>query len=691
MKKIYVILFLFCFIATFTLNAQTPWCGSEEYFRKKAEANPELERLRDEFFAQPQNVPSSDETGRSVPRIIPVVFHIIHVGGVENISKAQILDQIRILNDDYRRLNADTVNTPAPFRPLAADCDVEFRLAQKDTNGNCTDGIIRIYSTLSNNANDAVKALSHWPRDKYFNIWVVKTISYTPPFIILGYSSPPPPFSTPEEDGVVVRADYVGSIGTSSAAKAGRVLTHESGHWLGLQHIWGDNFCADDGINDTPVHYDANFGCPAFPHTNTCVGGDTINGEMFSNFMDYTNGNCQNMFSSGQKTQRIDLVLSNPLSRANLVSAANLVATGTDGTPAVLCSPVADFISVNTTICDSVSITFVNFSYNADTMTYNWQFPGGNPSTSTIKNPTVQYPTGGTYSVTLTATNAAGSSSRTRTSYIMVSGAAVFPVPYSNGFESANDFPSYDGYVVNPDGGNEWVRFTGAGSSGTSCIKMNNFTGNPNGALDDYVLPSINFTYLTQGTLTFKYAYAQRSSFSVDGLKVFVSTNCGQTWFQRMYLYGTSLATAPVSTGNFVPNSSQWVQQNITMVSYSGLPNIRVKFQGISDGGNNLYIDDVNINGVVGIDELNSDFNFFVYPNPSGGNVFISFTAAQETEAEIICTDAAGREVISFGKKKYDAGDNSLSVEKNLASGVYLVHVRTKNSVQTRRLVMIKN
>jgi PKD repeat protein len=689
MKKIYTVLFIFISLCTFS---QTPWCGTEEYFRKQAEKNPELYQLRQEFFSQPQTFVSTDEPGRSAPRIIPIVFHVIHQGGPENISKAQILDQIRILNEDYRRLNTDTGNTPTPFKPLAADCNIEFRLAQIDPNGNCTDGIVRIYSSLTNNADDPVKALSIWPRANYFNVWVVKSIASTPPYITLGYATPPPPFSSAATDGVVVRADYVGSIGTSSPAKAGRVLTHEAGHWLGLQHIWGDATCGDDGINDTPVHQDLNFGCPTFPHTNTCAGNDPVNGEMFTNFMDYTDGNCQNMFSSGQKTQRIDLVLGNALSRAGLVSASNNTATGTDGTPAVLCAPIADFITTTPSVCEGASVTFTNFSYNADTMGFSWQFPGGNPSTSNLANPVVQYAASGIYSVTLTVSNAAGSSTKVRTSYIIVNGAAVFTAPYVNSFESAGDFPHYDGYVLNPDNGNTWQRFISAGSSGTSSIRINNFSGNTMGEMDDYVLPSFNLTYITQPTLTFKYAHAQRSSTSDDGLKVFVSVNCGQTWQQRLYLHGATLATAPITASNFTPTSTQWVQQSVNLLAYAGLPNLRIKFQGISNEGNNVYVDEINLNGIVGIQESGLVANsFVVFPNPSNGNTAVSFDLLHSEIVSWTLTDITGRVINTSNQFELQSGHHNISVGGDLRAGVYFVMLKAGNSITSLKLVVINN
>src|SRR4030095_11526620 len=131
-----------------------------------------------EVFQQIQQIQNGQTRDRSILKIVPVVVHVLHDCGNGNISKAQILDGIRILNEDYRRLNADTSSTPAPFRSVAADAMVEFRLATLDPNGNCTDGIVRVEHIRTNswNPRDSLKNVSHWPSHKYLNIWLVNGI-----------------------------------------------------------------------------------------------------------------------------------------------------------------------------------------------------------------------------------------------------------------------------------------------------------------------------------------------------------------------------------------------------------------------------------------------------------------------------------------------------------------------------------
>ncbi len=165
--------------------------------------------------------------------IIPVVFHVIHEGGPENISDAQIEDAMFVLNRDFSLRNADTSEIKSDFRSLLSDSDIEFRLAKRDPLGVPTTGINRYFDTATNLADDGVKSGRMWPREKYLNVFVVKTTAngsggYT---YLPGVSA--------NIDAIIVLYDGIGRIGASSEARS-RTLTHECGHWLNLLHTWGD-------------------------------------------------------------------------------------------------------------------------------------------------------------------------------------------------------------------------------------------------------------------------------------------------------------------------------------------------------------------------------------------------------------------------------------------------------------------
>ena len=171
---------------------------------------------------------------------IPVVVHVLYNNSTQNISDAQVISQIVSLNNDFRRRNADTINTPAPFKSVAADTRIQFCLAKVDPNGKYTTGIIHKYTTETQFvADDAMKFSSQggddaWDASKYLNIWVCNLFGRTLGYAVL-------PGSPAEKDGVVIQYDVFGTIGyLTSPFNKGRTATHEIGHWLGLKHLWGD-------------------------------------------------------------------------------------------------------------------------------------------------------------------------------------------------------------------------------------------------------------------------------------------------------------------------------------------------------------------------------------------------------------------------------------------------------------------
>ena len=161
------------------------------------------------------------------------MFHILHLGGPENISDAQVLDALYVLNRDFRKQNPDTNTIVNDFKALAADANLEFRLATKDEFGNCTNGITRHYDARTNWDTDMSNYFTTWNPTKYLNIYVVNNITIG----AAGYTYLPG--SAPGYmDAIVMRHDYVGTMGTGSLYTS-RALTHEVGHWFNLQHVWG--------------------------------------------------------------------------------------------------------------------------------------------------------------------------------------------------------------------------------------------------------------------------------------------------------------------------------------------------------------------------------------------------------------------------------------------------------------------
>jgi hypothetical protein len=319
-------------------------CGTHHIQNKLMDMYPEMKAEKEEFNRYAAGFTNN---GSRELKIIPIVFHIIHTYGSENISREQVEDAVRILNEDYKLLNSDQEDVIPAFQSRIGNTQFEFRLAKKDPNGNCTDGITRTFSELTFNGNDNVKEqLISWPRNKYLNIWVVDNVVTDDGTQVGGYAYQPSGFINPTVDGIIVTHTQLGSIGTSGGSNfASRTLTHEVGHWFNLDHTWGgsnspglaSNCNDDDSVNDTPNCIGvANQTCNL--NQSTCGELDNV-----QNFMDYST--CAIMFTQGQSNRMIAAANSNTGQRSNLWSASNLNSTGVNATGSNPCAPKADFSS----------------------------------------------------------------------------------------------------------------------------------------------------------------------------------------------------------------------------------------------------------------------------------------------------------------------------------------------------------
>lgn len=339
MKKIYAGLLIAGTLLTGGVNAQNQrGCETMQYFESQKLADPGLEARMQQIEAEIQDYINANPSQRNQAVItIPVVFHIVYSTSAQNISDARIMAQLDVLNKDYARLNADAGSTPSVFQGVSANTNIQFCLAQRDPNGNATTGINRKQTTTSSfSTNDNIKRSANggvdpWPASSYLNIWSGNLSGG-----VLGYAQFPG--AAAATDGVVLLYSSIGgpsAPGTATPYHLGRTATHEVGHWLNLRHIWGDASCGNDLVSDTPTSQTSNFGCPSFPHV-TCSNGP--NGDMFMNYMDYTNDACMNMFTAGQSA-RMNATLAG--TRASLQTSLGCTPPsggGSCGTPGSLAS-----------------------------------------------------------------------------------------------------------------------------------------------------------------------------------------------------------------------------------------------------------------------------------------------------------------------------------------------------------------
>ncbi|HUM46518.1 MAG TPA: zinc metalloprotease, partial [Chitinophagales bacterium] len=285
--------------------AQLRNCGTMDHLNWLQQQDPNLAQRMQAIENATQSYIASNPGETRTVVTIPVVVHVLYNTTAQNISDAQVQAQISQLNADFARTNSDAGSTPSVWSSIAANTEVQFCLAQRDPSGNATNGIIHKSTTKTSfSQNDDAKHNSTggsdaWPAGSYLNLWVCNLGGG-----LLGYAQFPG--GAAATDGVVVLYSSVGSIaspGTAAPYNKGRTATHEVGHWLNLYHIWGDDgtgCTGSDQCADTPNQADENYGCPTFP-TVSC--SNTPNGDMFMNYMDYTDDGCMNMFTAGQKAR----------------------------------------------------------------------------------------------------------------------------------------------------------------------------------------------------------------------------------------------------------------------------------------------------------------------------------------------------------------------------------------------------
>jgi len=723
MKKHYRFLSLLILAGATAMAQQIIPCYTDEAMKELFAKDPEAKARYERSINEPAPEGFNQKYGNNSTNAvyypldtIAVVFHILHQNGAENIPDATVYACLAEVNNIHLKKNADTTGIDPYFQPIAGRNNVYFKLATKDPNGNCTNGIVR-HLDANTNWSQSSPGYSYsgtgagkWNPTKYLNIYIVKMIcqSVAPCSqsggIIVGYTYLPGTLSSGSAADAIVY-NYQFMTGTNA-----RSLAHEIGHWLGLPHTFGstnspgtcmsggmsDDFLANGtagaGVtDDTPKTPGAFSTCP--PSTpNSC---DVSNFQNVQNIMDYSS--CPKNFTDGQ-CKRMHNVLGLATSgRNNLTTAANKIATGVRYP--IICAPVANFHVTARTVCPNTTVTFSDSSYNAHTTIWNWSFPGGtmmNGTTVTDSMPKVSYATPGTYAVSYTAATSGGSNSISKTSYMnILSNVATYSTTWTEGFE-VSTLPGSD-WATYSTPSFDWNVTSAAAASGANSAWLDNTLNSP-GTVSVIESTSFDISSFTTPKLSLKLAYRQQTSADNDKFQVFSSTDCGATWVARMTRQGSTLATVtPPSTTPFVPGTGDFTTYTVNINGVAGSNNVRFRYTfsadptGTGGVGNNIYLDDINLwDASVGIANLEEQVGLNVYPNPATGKINLDLNLSEGHAISVNVTDVLGRSIENVPVKQYGSGEFTLCVaeKKVYQPGVYFINVDVDGKKIAKKVIV---
>ena len=626
--------------------------------------------------------------------VIPVVFHIIHFNGPENIDDSQLHDAIEVLNRDFRSLNTDLYQVISSFQDIIADVEIEFRLARKDPNGVCHPGITRTVSAQTFEGEDDVKELISWPRNKYLNVWVCEEASGAAGYAYLPGSVNN--FGNSWLDGIVIQNSYTGSIGTSNTFRS-RTLTHEVGHWLNLRHLWGgsntpgepDNCDMDDNVADTPW---------TMGWTSCNLEGESCGSlDNVQNFLEYSY--CGRMFTEGQKTRMRTAALSSVAQRNQLSTTSNLIATGVEGDP-LLC--ISQFNTDRVVVCEGSGVQFTDASYH-DVTSWNWNFGDGtilNGETQEYANPYHVFNQSGIYEVILTAGN---SSEEVESDPVVITvlPAGAMDSPSTQGFEQ-DEFPSDHWFIEDGLNDGTWEVSDDASFTGENSLHLDNW-GNDIEFNRDYLMSStmdLSGDDIEEVRISYKWAYCFKGTSeddeTDDRLRISVSGDCGVDWdLRKMHRGYTDLPSADPHYYPFVPSGSgEWNEYTLTLDQSIYLtPHFRLMFEFESRLGNDIFLDDINITAytedMIAVEEWSFGPSWDLFPNPSGGATNLSCTTVRDHMAVITLADASGRIVEEVFSGTLIAGTHNFQISPaDKSKGTYFVVIELDGKPKALPLII---
>jgi hypothetical protein len=718
-------------------NAQVAPCATDEQYRLVVNKHPEIAALEQQLESQLAMTIGHKTTASFDTTIydVPLVIHVIHDYGFENITDNDLYTAAAYWADVYMKRNADTADVITPFIPWVGNPRIRLHLATIDPNGKPSKGIVRVASYLANAADDQAK-YTQWPQNKYVNIWLVGRFGATVGTGVLAYAIPPAAVMyEPFYDGVICLSSSTGS--------ASKTIPHEIGHVFNLQHTWGNTnnpavACGDDHVDDTPPtmgHW--NYGCiPATLYDTACASGyqkfylssdgtvdsladypDTANSQ---NIMDYTD--CARMFTKGQSYRMRTALNSATASRNNLITPANLAATGALQAMPDL-PPVADFIMNHTdygpsnaldkrsyflTMNNPGNFIFKNASWNDTITSVEWTFSNGasTPTSASTGYVSNKFSQPGWVTVSLIASSNAGHDTLVNTHAVYVADtAAAGTLSYTQDFSESSaiaNWPMFNYY----NNQFKWEYFNGAGVGDNSCIRYrsydtsNRIFGTATGDHDDLYTPAFTLAGAT-GTVYFNFfsagAYTDnnigtRDPHIQDSLEIDASTNGGGLWTKIAGFHTADLENNGSQGAEFIPTSpSQWVARSVPVPAADFTANTFFRFRfWPGNQGNNLYIDKFSLSPFpAGVKEaLDKSGVFNIYPNPTSGDFTLVVNTGSTGKVNYRISDVAGKTIYDQAAEFAPATVGEVRIKNNFAPGLYFVTTTINGLNTTQKLIV---
>ena len=689
-----------------------PQCATMVRLEANFEKNPSLRKTFDKQLqtfnkfadARASNLKNLNNAAKEygITYTIPVVFHIA-VADQSLVTDAQIMAQLDVLNKTYAGTNTDASGLPSYFKPIFGNSKIQFCLAQRTPNNEITDGIDRITTTKTSfsHSDDGVKysisgGTEIWNGDKYFNVWVCALADN-----LLGYATFPND-GKPDEQGVVI--EYRSLPGGSFINyNAGKTLTHETGHYFNLFHIWGDDDGACTGtdyIDDTPNQGNFSSGCYSGIKTDSCTPAG--NGILYQDYMDYSYDKCLMLFTNLQDA-RMETALLNYRSSLTVSNGCIPVSVLLDAQLKTILTPAKRICTNNfapTVVLRNLgmqtlsSVIISSVIDNGTPINYNWNGTLTSLATTTVTLNELNF-TEGNHNLKIYVTSPNKGTDQNNKNDTLKTTVQYYDAitTIKEGFEG-NTFPPKAFDIVNPDKSISWKQASGIAKTGNKSAVIDNFNNLNIGQQDYLRLPDMILTGIDSAYFSFQVAASTFTPTSKEGnnwdtLEVLISKDCGITYTSLYKKWGATLVTTETeNTNSFVPLSTEWRKDSINLTSYINSGKFLLAFKNTTGNENNIYLDDINLR----TQTINPNLKvsgFLVTPNPTKGNITVQFYPNPINLISIQLYNLTGQKLL---EQKIVSGSGNPTYQfdiNNYPAGTYITRAIFTDRIITKKIIKV--